>query len=305
VSISKAIYGSELTYLSHYDPFNIQQEFAPSDRELIAKRQHAAYDMIAPHLRVAQFLSSHFNATRLGTPSIQRVYYRLINITLDALMDSKSHPLGREAHFHIVLLGLRILRFSTGLDSSILWRFKDRLLSAGLAWFATPPRWSYGGNRLQIKAETHLLQDVHLALGKVEPIGMQTIGPRKALQAKSELLSLLLANEQTRLMVWLFPLDYEKKHHFASGHHHKPPTDVALTAGLKTAWAERPALAVQFARRFQSQTLLPDTRFLLLNFPEKALDEPDALEMLLGPSLPIDVSFQLKVSCNYLFVFID
>jgi phosphatidylinositol 4-kinase len=96
--------------------------------------------MIAPHLRLAYFLSSHFNATRLGSPSIQRVYYRLINITLDTLMESKAHPLGREAHFQIILLGLRILRFSTGLDSSILWRFKDRILSAGLAWFASAPR---------------------------------------------------------------------------------------------------------------------------------------------------------------------
>jgi phosphatidylinositol 4-kinase len=68
-----------------------------------------------------------------------------------------------------------------------------------------------------------------------------------------------------------------------------------LAAGLKTAWAENPALAVQFARRFQSQTLLLDTRFLLLNFPEKALDEPDALEIILGPLLPNDLSFQLKV----------
>jgi phosphatidylinositol 4-kinase len=183
--------------------------------------------MIAPHVRVAQFLSSHFNATRLGSPYIQRVYYRLINITLDALIGSKCHPLGREAHFHIVLLGLRILRFSIGLESAALWRFKDRLLSAALAWFASSPRWSFGGNRLQIKAETHLLQDVQIALTKVQHIGLEQSGPRKPLQPKADLLSLLLTNEQTRLMVWLFPLDYEKKHHFTSGYHGKPPTDVS------------------------------------------------------------------------------
>jgi phosphatidylinositol 4-kinase len=91
----------------------------------------------------------------------------------------------------------------------------------------TNGRWSYGGNRIQIKAETHLLQDVHLALGKVESIGLATIGPRKPLQAKAELLSLLLANEQTRLLVWLFPLDYEKKHHFTLGHNNKPPSEVS------------------------------------------------------------------------------
>jgi phosphatidylinositol 4-kinase len=33
----------------------------------------------------------------------------------------------------------------------------------------------------------------------------------------------------------------------------------------------------------------------VLNFPQKVLDQPDALEILLGSQLPSDVSFQLKV----------
>jgi hypothetical protein len=42
----------------------------------------------------------------------------------------------------------------------------------------------------------------------------------------------------------------------------------------------------------------------VLNFPHKVLDEPDALEILLGSQLPGDVSFQLKVciSVEVLFV---
>ena len=64
---------------------------------------------------------------------------------------------------------------------------------------------------------------------------------------------------------------------------------------LKTAWAEHPGLAIQFASRFQSAKLANDVRLMLLSFPEKAIAEPDALQYLLGPSLPGDVSFQLKV----------
>ncbi|TID27681.1 phosphatidylinositol 4-kinase-like protein STT4 [Venturia nashicola] len=280
--------------LEHYDPFYIKQEFAPSDKELIVKRHRAAYDMIAPHLRVAQFLSSHFNATRLGSPYIQRIYYRLITITLDALRESHCHPLAREAHFHIVLLGLRILRFSTGLSAHVMWRFKDRLLSAALSWFASPPRWSFGGNRLQVKAETHLLEDIRLALEKVQNVGLETVGSRKSLQPKVDLLQLLLGKEHIRLTVWLFPLDHEKKHRFTSGHNAKPPTEAALSIALKTAWAENPAIAIQFAKRFDTASLTAECRFILLNFPEKALDQSDALELLLGPALPADVSFQLK-----------
>jgi phosphatidylinositol 4-kinase len=43
-----------------------------------------------------------------------------------------------------------------------------------------------------------------------------------------------------------------------------------------------------------------DIRWLLLNFPEKALDEPSSLEVVLGAELPSDVSFQLKVRLSSL-----
>jgi hypothetical protein len=81
-------------------------------------------------------------------------------------------------------------------------------------------RWSFGGNRLQVKAETHLLTDVLNALKVVQPIGARPFGALASLQPKQDLLSTLLADEQTRLLVWLFPLDYHSKHHFASGLHH-------------------------------------------------------------------------------------
>lgn len=48
--------------------------------------------------------------------------------------------------------------------------------------------------------------------------------------------------------------------------------------------------------RFHSQTLADEVRGLLLKYPDRATDEPDALELLLGPSLPNDASSQLKVS---------
>ena len=68
-----------------------------------------------------------------------------------------------------------------------------------------------------------------------------------------------------------------------------------MTAHLKTAWAENPAIAVHLVKRFQSQRLASEVRWQVLNFPHRVLDEPDALEILLGSQLPGDVSFQLKV----------
>ena len=64
---------------------------------------------------------------------------------------------------------------------------------------------------------------------------------------------------------------------------------------LQTAWAESPALAVQLLPRFKSLKLAHEVRWMLLNFPDKAMGEPDALQILLGATLPDDISFQLKV----------
>lgn len=77
--------------------------------------------------------------------------------------------------------------------------------------------WSFGGNRLQLKAETHILTDIEAALRTVAHIGSNTAGSLPSLQSKQDLLLMLLDNEHTRLTVWLYPLDHESKYHFYSG----------------------------------------------------------------------------------------
>ncbi|KAK8218530.1 hypothetical protein IWZ01DRAFT_155955 [Phyllosticta capitalensis] len=278
----------------HADPFYLKQEFAPSDRAANMRKQQHAYNLIAPHFRLLQFLESHFSASRLGSPHVERVYHRLIHIILSAMGHTTNHPLTREAHLHVVLLGLRILQFSTGMSIAAQWRLKDRILSAALAWFKQRPRWSFGGNRLQIKAEGQVLIDIHNALQNVAAVGLNNNGSRKSLHAKQELLLLLLASEHYRLMVWLFPLENDRRSHTMPGQSSKPPTDAVLSGLLKTAWTEHPHLAVQLAARYNSQKLANEVRWLVLNFPEKVLDEPAALEIMLGRALPDDISFQLK-----------
>lgn len=158
------------------------------------------------------------------------------------------------------------------------------------------------------------MADIQAYLEVVSKIGTATEGSLRSLQGKQNLLSLLISNEQTRLMVWLFPLDYGKKHHFTSGQHSKTLTDVSfllrqietflieyqasVTTHLKTAWDENPAIAVHLPKRFQNARLNAEVRFQVLNFPQRVLDEPDAIEILLSNQLPADVTFQLKVSSH-------
>ncbi|KIW83029.1 hypothetical protein Z517_02272 [Fonsecaea pedrosoi CBS 271.37] len=267
------------------DPFYVKEEFAPSDRAALHKEAQAAHNTIAPHFRLMQFFESHFNAIRLGSANTQRTFLRLLERTLHGFIRIKGHPLLRDIQFHVVLFALRVVKNSTCLNKLSMWKLKDLILSVGLQWFAKPPYWSFGGNRLQLKAEVQVMQDVLALLqGTRIPI-FPASATRKDPQQKHELLEALLTNEINRLNVWLSPLGH-------SGHQAQPESQVA---GLvRTAWAEDPALAVQLLARFNYDQLRRDVRFLLLNQPEKALHEANAVDLLLGDRLASDLSFQLK-----------
>ena len=92
---------------------------------------------------------------------------------------------------------------------------------------AKSSRWSFGGNRLQIKAEIQLLADVEAALRAVSVLSAKTSGKLQSLAVKHDLLQLLLDDEQTRLIVWLYPLDHERRRIFSSGHNGRIPSDVS------------------------------------------------------------------------------
>lgn len=279
----------------HLDPFYVKEEFAPSKWEVISKRQQVAHNMIAPHLRLAHFLSSHFSASRLTSPSIERIYARSMRVTMLAMKHTVSQPLAREVHFQIVILALRVLRFCTRLDLSAQWRLKDAILSAGLAWFAMPPRWSFGSNRLQVKAEVKVLNDVLSSLRNMNTIGARASVSLAPLESKQELLVELLDQELGRLTVWITPLGSDSRGLLPQGHSGSTSKESISSGLLSTAWNEDPRLAVQLATRFpQSDKLRQDIRWYLLREPEQAIHEPDALYILLGSSIPSDVKMQLK-----------
>jgi phosphatidylinositol 4-kinase len=231
-----------------------------------------------------------------------------MRVTLAALRRSGSHPLAREVHFHVILLALRVISYGTGYDEKSRWEFKDQILSAALRWFNFPARWSFGGNKLQVKAEVQVMSDVILALQAVASMGAKMLPPMQSLQAKQDLLLHLLQNEITRLNVWLSPLGQDTPHTIYGQQGKANDVSIfsrlvetqltsqgAIAALVPTAWAEAPSLAVQMAFRYPSLSIQNQVRSLLVTHPEKALHEPDALQIMLGTSMPHDVSSQLKV----------
>ena len=276
--------------LSHLDPFYVKEEFAPSDKPLLIKRQQSIHNLISPHLRVLQFLISHFKASRLGSPHLRRSVHRLISITLTGLCASAGHPLLREFHFEVILFGLQMLKLSDDLGKAAKWRLKDRIISAALDWFSHPPRWTYGGNRLQVKAECDLITDLENALQFVSDIGASQTEALPKLSTKQDLLRRLLEHEKARLQVWLFPLTHDSR----QVHSDKAPLTSITPSSLAVAWAENPSLAVQIALRSQTPLLLREVRSLILVHAAKALADPDALHILLDDGLPKDVIPQLR-----------
>ncbi|KAK4245632.1 hypothetical protein C7999DRAFT_42852 [Corynascus novoguineensis] len=274
------------------DPFFLRQEFAPSDNAAIAKRKQFVHNLLAPHSRLLQFLSSHYNATRLGSPDTHRIFLRLLDVTLEAIKNSTVHPMAREIRFQVVLFGLKLLNTSTTMDAIAQYRLKDQILSAGLGWFNSPPRWSFGSNILQLKTEIRLIEDVMAGLKETASIGVNSVGQVKSLAPKEKLLVLLLESEHSRLHVWVRPVDAPRHHQ--SAFHHGGRDEVNIQPLVRTAWAESPSLAVHLASRFPYPRVQREIRWLLLNFPTKAVAEPEAIPILIDGALPDDVSFQLK-----------
>ncbi|KAJ5114569.1 hypothetical protein NUU61_000328 [Penicillium alfredii] len=286
----KGLFDPSFGYL---DPLHTKIELLPTDKALMLKKQQKAQDTLSPHMRVLQFFESHFNAIRLGNLQDQQLFCRLMNSTLVGLVKNKGHPLAREIHFRIVLFGLKVLRYLSPRNNSASWKLKDQVLSAALSWFKHPPRWSFGGNRLQIKAEDKIMADVMSALRSVGGLAVHAQGSFKSLQAKQDLVQTLIENERSRLRVWLFPLEPERKHHMPVVMGNKNSTEGA-SSFLRLAWAENPGLAIQMAARFPSAKMQSDVRWLIMNFPDKVIGEPSALEIMFDSSLPTDVSWQLK-----------
>lgn len=281
--------------LMHPDPFFVKEEFAPSNNEALIKRRQVVHNLLAPHTLLVQFFSSHFNSTRLGSPDTQRIFLRLLNLTLSAMKSSVSHPLARELRLRIILFSLRVLRVSNGLGNSIHWRLKDQILSAGLSWFKFFPKWSFGSNMLQIKTEVRLILDVMVALKGIPNIAASPVGSFKALQQKEQLLQLLLESEQARLNVWVHPLGDLGARADVMTHQGQRALELALNPLIRVAWAESPSLAIELVSRFSNfHSVQSEVRWLLLNFASKAIDEPEALPILLGGELPGDVRDQLK-----------
>src|SRR5690606_7295368 len=179
-------------------------------------------------------------------------------ISMPALKGATGHPLAREPRFQLILLCLQILGYTGTRNLDLQWHMRSIILSGALHWFENNPQWSYGGNRIQIKAEISIMSAIVTILQRTTPQNASPI--RKAeLISKQSLLVMLLESEISRLTTWLYPLDSKR---IAP----RPPTDVFIAGLLETAWKENPAIAVNLLKRFPSPVLEREVRNLILSY---------------------------------------
>lgn len=278
----------------HVDPFFLKTEFAPSNKEDLLRQQRKAQSMITPHSRVLQFIISQYNATKLSSPHLEELFLRVASRTMIALRSIAGHPLCRELYFSAVLFALDILADCISTSKPLLWRYKDATLSAALHWFKHPAWWSYGGNRVQITAEEAILGAVDGHLERIPWNGVSGSTSMLSLVAKRNLLRMFVAHERSRLQIWLNPLQQDRKGLSPTSMAGlRAPNDSAASF-VPLAWSIHPSLAIQLSVRFPSPKVKSDVRAILLEHPEQALEDPDSLDVLLGPALPADVSGRLK-----------
>jgi phosphatidylinositol 4-kinase A len=88
-------------------------------------------------------------------------------------------------------------------------------------------RQSFGSNILQLKTEIRLLADVIAALKATSAIGSQAVGSIRSLVSKERLLLLLLESEQSRLAVWVYPLNEPPRSQLSAPHINKGALEVS------------------------------------------------------------------------------
>ncbi|KAH6625953.1 hypothetical protein B0J18DRAFT_126588 [Chaetomium sp. MPI-SDFR-AT-0129] len=283
--------------ITNPDPFFLRQDFAPSDNAALAKRKQVVHNLLAPHSHLLQFLSSHYNATLLGSLDTHFLFHRLLHATFAATKNSTPHPMAREIRLQLVLFGLKVHNTTATIKSIsqvVHRRLREQLLSAGLGWFDAPPRWSFGSNILQLKTEIRLIEDVLVAVHNTAVHDSRTGDKSMVYGAKQKLLTHLLESELSRLHVWTRPVDAAKQH---ASLYHAGKENVFETDHknlVEVAWMESPSLAVHLATRFPYPLLQKEVRHLLLRNPGKATGEPEALPLLFNGSLPSDVSEAIK-----------
>ncbi|KAL1922497.1 uncharacterized protein VTP21DRAFT_10036 [Calcarisporiella thermophila] len=303
--------------LNGKDPFEKQMSYSPSDLEAIKQNIELANFLFGPHLTWMEFLASRFQSFRYRNRHMVDLVLRVLQMTFDASGDMSTHPLALQPRFRLALLGFKVLE-GNRLEALCEHMFRSRLYNAAFSWFALPPSWGYGGNKVKMMADIKLLHEFYKAV-EADQLVMDTIvtyrgtltAPVKSTkiagltreeimrwhEQSKRLLLLATESELNRRLVWNNPLNAPNSTQVAPGFTSKVErsmTEENWKHIVRFAWTVSPRLAIQLAARYKVSTIRHELQNLVSNNPMDAVDLPEALQFLLGDGVPKKPSVDLK-----------
>ncbi|EJU05379.1 atypical/PIKK/PI4K protein kinase [Dacryopinax primogenitus] len=297
---------------------NHKQGIFSSVLEYMDHEQASAKRLLTPHALLLRALTSRFQAVRYHHAGLILILLRLVLRSTRAHqlsvanMIPSTHPLAREVRFSMLLFGFEVLK-SSRMDTYTELKMREELYAAAFSWFAARPQWSFGGDRVQIDADTKIMQEFSRVIhsdgirGDHLTTSLSTSHPgfcmpghaslaEYAAQHKNrnELLRLLVENEIARLIVWANPTNDLKREQDQPSTIEKSFTDGIWSQSVRTAWKINPAIAVYMAERFKVASVHSEVSRLVRAQPKEVIDIPEALQFMLGDQLQTGNRASLK-----------
>ncbi|KAL8284182.1 hypothetical protein RQP46_004931 [Phenoliferia psychrophenolica] len=292
------------------NPLDEETQYTPTDKGAMTKEYAAATRLLQPHSILLQFLSSRFQAFRYRDRDLVTTCMWVIMRSAAASKTWSTHQLARELRMRLLSFGFCVLQGSR-LETAVESLFRSHLYDASFSWFAIRAGWSYGSNRIQIKADLQAVEELQVAIkGDAPSYGLYTstfypgsrnavlpghISPSaaKALQAqRHQLLLVLLENEIERLRLWINPMMDPARGPVP------PPraaqTDTASRQLARLAWLVNPAVAIHLSERMKTAAVTNEVTRLVQKDPLPVQDLGDALAFFVGESITPNIRPHLK-----------
>ncbi|GAA6012158.1 hypothetical protein JCM11491_001767 [Sporobolomyces phaffii] len=289
-------------------PLNQETQFTPTDKSALTKDYLLASRLFAPMTEMLEFLSSRFQAFRYRDANLVLACARLMHRCLDSFKTWTHHPLSRELRFRFLAFGFCILQGSET-ESGAEFNFRNKLYAAAFDWFSVPPVWSFGTNRIQLKADLQAVEELasiidndfvsfvstssstNLGTSDLLPFKTSVSRAKEDHSLRKELLNILLHDEADRLKLWLNPTQDSKRGPILPSSNLSPDRLVKLA---RFAWRRWPKLVVQLPARFKFPLLSNEVTELVRADPLAVQDSPDALAYFVDDGIPAESRSKLR-----------
>ncbi|KAI7870650.1 hypothetical protein BDF14DRAFT_1772183 [Spinellus fusiger] len=303
-------------------PFVVKMTYAPSDKAIRDSNHRLAMFLFSPHISWIKFLSSRFYALRHCSRYLVGILIRILQESFQNAELMSTHPLARSTRFHLLLLGMKILR-SVRIEALAEYKFRSYVYHAAFHWFSFDAKWHYGARKSLALTEHKLLVDFYNTVSADTPnltyivtsslmknsnskiaSGLYMFLNEKTKddvvrehQLSKKLLMLFLESEIVRLSVGCNPLNAAGPGYpamFTGNTEKSMVTEDTWKDMVRFAWEVSPRLAVQMNTRFVQPVVHRELHRLIANNTLDVVDVPEALVILLGERLVPNARVDLK-----------